>query len=171
MRGPIRDPGVSRANAGRRSLRIVLGQGRGTLLIRTKRSPIRRGPGRRPDGNPSSPRDDATVVLGAPAAILAFGPSEILSRCRRQRFVSERFCLLNRRFLVGYIIDSHLPMVYDTACLGARNPGHCLFSPMCPHWLPDCVCIARSSSYSQGMRYGFCRYPSPRRAPRHSTGA
>ena len=25
---------------------------------------------------------------------------------------------------MGYYTDSHLPMVYDTACLGARNPGH-----------------------------------------------
>ena len=32
---------------------------------------------------------------------------------------------------MGYHTSSHLPMVYDAACLGARNPGHTHFLAPC----------------------------------------
>lgn len=39
---------------------------------------------------------------------------------------------MNGQPLVGYYTGSHLPMVYDTACLGARNSGHCALLAPCP---------------------------------------
>lgn len=35
-----------------------------------------------------------------------------------------------------YYNSSHLPSVYDPACLGARNPGHFYFTPQIPRLVP-----------------------------------